>query len=205
IVTPNPARTYMTARIARSLQSTIRFHSRAIAATKARNGTMAPKRFEILCARVMAWMVPVKPEPNLWYPRRSHGWVCSLMTNACRRPALRGDPGRGRRRPAPRPARPRRRDDPRDRGRGARLRAGDGGRVRPRRAARRGERARALRRPDRGPHGRRRPRPRDVREPGPRRDARRPQPRRAARRLPARLPARLAPLRRGRRRRRPRP
>ena len=107
--------------------------------------------------------------------------------------------------PAARAALAGRRDHRRDRARGAGLRAGDGGRVRPGR--RRGDRegARALRRPDRGPGERRPARPRDLRQPRPRRDARRPQPRRPALRLPPRLPARLAALRGGGRGRRPRP
>ena len=53
--------TYMIASTARSVQPTYWFHSRTIAAMKARNGTIAPTRFESLCARVMAWMVPVNP------------------------------------------------------------------------------------------------------------------------------------------------
>ena len=113
---------------------------------------------------------------------------CSLVINADADPALRRDPGRRGEGPAPRAAVAGRRDHRRDRARGARLRAGDGGRVRPGRA--RGDRARAgpLHRPDRGPGERRRPRPRGLRRPRPRRDARGPQPRGAALRLPRSAP-----------------
>ena len=49
----------MTASTTRSVQPTYWFHSRTMAAMKAMNGTTAPMRLESLCARVMAWMVPV--------------------------------------------------------------------------------------------------------------------------------------------------
>ncbi len=67
--------------------------------------------------------------------RISRPVLCSLVTNGRADPSLRGDPRRGRGRPAPRAALAGRRDHRRDRARGARLRAGDGGRVRPGRAA----------------------------------------------------------------------
>ena len=48
----------MIASTIRSLQSTIWFQSRKMAATKAKNGRTAPMRLMFLCARVMPRSVP---------------------------------------------------------------------------------------------------------------------------------------------------
>ena len=123
---------------------------------------------------------------------------CSLPTNAPDDPHLRRRPARDRGRAAPRPVGPRRRDDRGDRRRGAGLCAGDGGRVRQGRPARRRDRLPALPGPRAEPGGGRAQRPRHLRQPRPRRVPRGPQPRRAAGRLPRRRAAGVAAVRRDR-------
>ena len=168
-VTPKPQIRYISTSSARSLQSTSVFHSSTIATSTARSGTTTPIRLEIRWARVIGLddRSTFRDGSRRLSAFPTHRSVASPQCRHClgQRPRHRFARAvrrlRGGRRATPRAPRPGRGDDRRDRRRGARLRAGDGGRVRPRRARRRGGRVQPLRRPRGG--RRRRPRRRRAR------------------------------------------